>query len=96
MDSRMSNPNWLIFGKNVPKQELTYCLQVILLYIVTITCLINLSLKNGNSTLWTSLLSSCVAFLLPCPKIRKGKSVTSISPSTSPTPTEFYGEVREI
>ena len=44
-------------GKKVKKPEIAFIFQVIIIYIVIITCIINLSLKNGTSDLWVSLLS---------------------------------------
>ena len=60
-----------VFGKKVRKLEIVFIFQVIILYIVIITCIINLSLKNGTSELWVSLLSYSLGCLLPSPKIKK-------------------------
>lgn len=54
-----------------PKEVTVYLCQVILLYIVIITCIINLSVDNGKSNLWTALLSSCLGYMLPNPSLRK-------------------------
>ena len=59
------------FGRRIRKPEMTFIFQVIILYIVIITCIINLSLKNGTSELWVSLLSYSLGCLLPSPKIKK-------------------------
>jgi len=59
------------FGQ--PKEEIVYLCQVILLYIVIITCIINLSIDNGNSNLWTALLSSSLGYMLPSPSLKKRK-----------------------
>lgn len=64
-----STTHWECFGKKIPKREATYFSQVILIYIVVITCILNLSLKNGDSNLWTALMSSSLGYLLPSPKI---------------------------
>ena len=40
--------NWNIFGKKIPKEEFVFFAQVALIYIVCITCIINLSIKNGK------------------------------------------------
>ena len=49
-----------------------YISQIIILYIVIITCIINLSYNNNNgkSELWVSLLSYSLGCLLPSPKIK--------------------------
>ena len=59
------------FGQKVKKPEIAFVFQVIILYIVIITCIINLSLKNGTSELWVSLLSYSLGCILPSSKIKK-------------------------
>ena len=68
MDSPTSH--WNIFGKRLPKSEIVYFSQVIIIYLVIITCIVNLSVNNGDSNLWTALLSSCLGYILPAPKIK--------------------------
>ncbi len=63
---------WIILGKVVPKQEVVFFTQVLILYILIFTCIINLSL-NTSSQLWSSLLSTSVGILLPSPSIKAGK-----------------------
>ena len=63
--------NFKVLGKKVRKPEIVFIFQVIILYIVIITCIINLSLKNGTSELWVSLLSYSLGCILPSPKIKK-------------------------
>ena len=58
------------FGNKVKKPEIAFVFQVIILYIVIITCIINLSLKNGTSELWVSLLSYSLGCILLSPKIK--------------------------
>lgn len=62
---------WRLFGKTVPKNEVIFICQVVILYIVIITCIINLSLRNGDSNLWTALLSSSMGIMLPAPTLSK-------------------------
>lgn len=62
--------HWNIFGKAIPKSEIVYFSQVIVIYVIIVTCILNLSLKNGDSNLWTALLSSCLGYILPSPKIK--------------------------
>lgn len=62
---------WRLFGKRVPKAETVFISQVIILYIVIITCIVNLSMKNGISELWVSLLSYSLGCLLPSPKLKR-------------------------
>ena len=65
--------SWRFLGKPVSKSEVVFCTQVILLYIVVITCIVNLSIQNGDSNLWTALLSSSLGYILPNPTLKKKK-----------------------
>lgn len=47
--------------------------QVLLLFIVVITSLVNLSLERGNTNLWTMILTSCLGYMLPSPSLKKAK-----------------------
>ena len=53
------------------KNDLQYIAQIVVIYLVIITCITNLSLSNGDSNLWTALLSSCLGYMLPNPSIKK-------------------------
>lgn len=60
---------WHLFGRRLPKAEIVFFCQVILIYIVVVTCIANLTLNVGKSHLWTSLLSGCLGYLLPNPTL---------------------------
>ena len=46
--------------------------QVVLVYIVVIACILNLSINKGeNERVWIVLLSSCMGYLLPSPKLKQ-------------------------
>jgi hypothetical protein len=62
-------------GRKTSKAHFVFLVQIILIYIVIITCIINLSIKNGDSNLWTALLSSCLGYILPAPSIKEKKTV---------------------
>ena len=75
-DTRSASPaEWKLFGSRMPKTELVFFSQVIILYIVIITCIVNLSLGTESSNLWTALLSSSLGYLLPSPSMKR-KDVT--------------------
>ena len=57
---------WKCFGK-VPKQEVVFLTQVILIYTIVTVSIINLSLGNGDSNLWCVLISFSAGSLLPSP-----------------------------
>jgi len=61
-------------------QELIFCSQVLLIYLVVIACVLNLSLSDNNICLWSSLLSGSVGYLLPSPKAKNKNE--SILPNT--------------
>jgi hypothetical protein len=65
------------FSKRPPKSEGVFFSQIIILYIVVITCIVNLSLANGNSNLWTALLSSSLGYMLPTPSLKTQKPLTT-------------------
>ena len=60
---------WEIFGKHMPKSEIVFFSQVVLIYIVVITCIINLTRSEEKAQLWTALLSCCLGYLLPNPTL---------------------------
>ncbi len=70
--STQEGDKWYILGKSVPKQEIVFFSQIIILYILIFTCIINLSL-NSSSQIWTSILSTCIGILVPNPSIKVGK-----------------------
>jgi hypothetical protein len=64
---------WNLFGHVLPKSEIVFFCQIIVIYFVIITCIINLSRGQGDSNLWTALLSSNIGYLLPSPTIKRKK-----------------------
>ena len=68
--------NTICCGK-ISKHPVAYFCQVIAIFIVIIACVLNLSLNNGNKPeLWASLLSGCLGYLLPAPKIKRRNEQT--------------------
>jgi hypothetical protein len=68
---RSNGDKWHLLGTRVPQAEIVYFCQMIIVYIIIIVSIINLSLQNGTSELWISLLSSCIGYALPSPKLKK-------------------------
>ena len=62
-------PVFTALGRKFPRLEFVFFTQVILIYIIVTACIVNLSLGRGDSNLWTCLLSSCLGYLLPNPKL---------------------------
>jgi hypothetical protein len=65
--------NWRFFGRRIPKGEVVFATQTIMLYIVIIVCLVNLTMGRDDSNLWTALLSSSLGLMLPSPTLKRGK-----------------------
>ena len=64
-----SSKLWWIWGGQVPREEIVFFSQVIISYIVIITCIVNLSLQNGDSNWWSGLLGTSLALLMPNPRL---------------------------
>ena len=71
MNSTRSYSQWEIFGRIIPKNEVIFICQVVILYIVILTCIVNLSLGNGDSNLWTALFSLSMGIMLLAPTLSK-------------------------
>ena len=64
---------WNVFGSEVPKEEIVFFTQVILIYVIAITSIVNLTMEAKNDTLWTSLLSASLDYMLPAPQLNNHK-----------------------
>jgi len=72
-DSLSENQStWRFFGRRVPKGEIVFVTQTLMLYIVIIVCLVNLTMGRDDSNLWTALLSSSLGLMLPSPTLKRG------------------------
>ena len=61
---------WCCSGSRVPRAEIVYFCQIILVLIIVIASIYNLTTERGDQQLWTALLSSCMGYLLPNPTIK--------------------------
>lgn len=69
-DSTVSKSTvWNIFGHSLSRKTVVYFSQIILVYIVAITSLVNLTLNKEKSQIWIALLSSCIGYILPSPTL---------------------------
>jgi hypothetical protein len=72
MTDNSSGRSWPFLGHRLPKSEVVFFMQVILIYIVVITSIVNLTLyKEDEGKLWTALLSSSLGYLLPNPTLKR-------------------------
>ena len=62
---------WHFCGNDCPKAEIIFLCQIVVLYTVIVVSIYNLTRGNGDSNLWTALLSSCLGYLLPSPSMRR-------------------------
>ena len=71
---------WSAFGWQPLKSPFVFICQIIVLYIVIIVSIVNLSLRECDTScdcnLWTTLLTSSIAYLLPNPSLKLTKSKT--------------------
>ena len=60
---------WHLFARH--QEEIVFFCQVIILYTVIVVSIYKLTVGNGDSTLWTALLSSSLGYLLPNPSLKR-------------------------
>ncbi len=72
LKSRLSRV-WTVLGQDLPRSEVVYFSQMLIIYIVVITSILNLSIGEEKSSLWINLLTSACSYLLPPPQLNKDK-----------------------
>ena len=73
---------WCLSGHVVAKAQIVFFCQVILVYIIVISSIVNISLGIGDQNIWIILLSSGLGYLLPSPSIKNERVL--------PEPTKQY------
>ena len=68
---------WKVFGHNIPRSEVVFITQMIIITLVIISCIINLSVQNGNPEMWVSFFGLAFGAMLPPPKLKRAKHITS-------------------
>lgn len=78
MNSEVSTPTILPNGAPPLKKQkiILFSCQMIIIFIVVVSAILNLSLDNGNKMMWTSLLSSTLGYALPSPKLPSLENLT--------------------
>ena len=66
-----NSSGWKVCSKTVPKSQFVFLFQVVLIYIVVITSIVNLTIDKGEPKLWTALLCGNIGYLLPNPKPKR-------------------------
>lgn len=69
--SGSAQTTWRFLGQDVPKAEIVYFCQIIIIVTIIVASIVNISMGNGNTELWITLLSSSAGYILPSPTIRK-------------------------
>ena len=75
---------WCCSGSRVPRSEIVYLCQVLLILSIVLVSIYNLTNQQGDQQLWLALLCSCMGYLLPNPSMKSW--VISISPCHPTTP----------
>lgn len=71
--------------------------QTVFLFVVVLTSLVNLTIDNGNTNLWTMVLTSCLGYMMPNPRFKvqqMGKEEVESAPP--PTKKEDNGVLRDF
>ncbi len=73
MEERTSerSGSWYFFGTSVPRTEVVYLSQVLLIFIVVVVALVNLTAQIGDPLLWSTTLGSSLGYMLPAPGIKR-------------------------
>jgi hypothetical protein len=72
-NSSRSSTKWHFFGRLLPRSEIVFFAQVILVYIVVIVSIVNLTIGSDEDKLWIALLSSSIGYILPSPSLKLNK-----------------------
>jgi hypothetical protein len=59
---------WPFFGNLLPRMEIIFICQTMAIYSVVAVSLFNLT-RGDDDKLWIALLSSCLGYMLPNPKV---------------------------
>lgn len=69
--------------------------QTVFLFVVVLTSLVNLSIDNGNTNLWTMVLTSCLGYMMPNPRF-KVQQMGKDEGAETPTVKEDNGVLRDF
>jgi ABC-type microcin C transport system permease subunit YejB len=72
-ESSTHSKRWDVMGSKLPKSEIVCFCQMIVVYVIIVTSIVNLSLQNGKNELWITLLSSAIGYALPSPTLKVAK-----------------------
>lgn len=75
--------DWSWCGARVPKNQVTYMTQVVLVYCIIAVSLTQLVRQSADSELWLVLLSTSVGYILPSPRLKFLKPKISVTPTAT-------------
>jgi hypothetical protein len=73
-NSKINKIGWFNDCSTPTANEVLFIVQILVIFIVVITSIVNLTLQNGDTNLWTALLSCSIGYVLPNPKVKAGIS----------------------
>ena len=68
-----SSEKWTLFGQKHRQSKVVYFTQVVILYVIVLTALVNISIGSKDFNLWNTLLSTSIGLILPAPKLKREK-----------------------
>lgn len=71
--SRCNSKAWVLGSQRVPREEIVFFSQIIIIAIVVFTGLVNLTIGSDANSFWAGMVSGGVSALLPRPKMKKNK-----------------------
>lgn len=73
-NSHSGSSKWHFFGSKLPRSEIVFFVQVLLVYIVVIVSIVNLTIGRADDKLWIALLSSSIGYILPNPSLKLNRN----------------------
>lgn len=90
--------NWKICCTKVPKGEVVFVCQVTIALIIIIAGILNITLTDNDTCLWSTLVSGAAGYLLPGPQIRRDEPLlhdTSVEFVDGVPPEQHDGEIHD-
>ena len=74
--STRSSDKWVLWGRSIPKGEIVFLCQYLIISIVVLSSIINISMGNSSDT-FLVLLSISLGAILPNPKLKSGSKIVT-------------------
>ena len=79
--STHSSDRWVLWGRSIPKGEIVFLSQYLVIFIIVLSSIINISLGNSSDT-FLVLLSLSLGAILPNPKLKSASKIVAPRPVT--------------